>query len=78
MPRNMAVKQERVDGLTTPRSKACLLLQASDSLSRSTVYIANWRFGELEARQMGRPVELATNVQLSKYRFSLVETARPK
>ena len=58
----MAAKQEQVDGLTTPKSKASLFLQASNSLSRSTVYIANWRFWALEIRQMDRLGRLAINI----------------
>ena len=69
MPRSMAAKQEQVVGLTTPRSKACLFLQASNPLSRSTVYIANWRFWELEITQMGRLAQLVMNIKLSKYQF---------
>ena len=65
----MAAKQEQVDGLTTPRSKACLFLQASNSRSRSTVYIANWRFWELGIRQMDRLDQLAMKLTLSKRRF---------
>ena len=35
MPRSMAVKQEQVDGLTTPRNKACSFHRASKSFRRS-------------------------------------------
>ena len=73
----MAAKQEQVDGLTTPRSKACLLLQASNALSRRSVYIADGRFWALEVWQMGRLGQLAMNVvQLPKLSLFLVETAR--
>ena len=55
MPRSMAVKQEPVDGLTTPRNKACSFRRASKKFFQgSRMYIAVWRFRETRVCIMDR------------------------
>ena len=67
----MAAKQEQVDGLTMPRSRACSLLQASNSLSFKKLSVhSRLAFWELESRRMGRLDQLAMKIKFSKNRVT--------